>query len=85
MASAPGLRLVVRSGKCWLRIRRFSPWWSKSGYRVQASPSMFSGDFVSNPTAQKSDFDLFGSTGLGDLVIFSGQFLGANQAQLLCP
>jgi len=38
---------------------------------------IFSGNFLSNPAAQQTDFDLNGNTGLGDFVVFSAQFLGA--------
>jgi hypothetical protein len=38
-----------------------------------------------NPAAQKSDFDLNGTTGLADLVIFSAQFLGVSTPRPLCP
>jgi len=44
----------------------------------------FSINFLSNPSAQETDFDLNGNTGLGDLVIFSSEFL-TGPTLAYCP
>jgi hypothetical protein len=40
--------------------------------------SAFSADYLSNPTASETDFDLNGTTGLGDFAIFSSEYNGAT-------
>lgn len=45
---------------------------------------LFSGNFLSVPSAQETDFDLNGSTGLGDFVLFSAEFL-TGPTLAYCP
>jgi hypothetical protein len=46
--------------------------------------SIFSVNFLSNPSAQETDFDLNGTTGLGDFSIFSSEFL-TGPTLAYCP
>jgi hypothetical protein len=45
---------------------------------------LFSGNFLSVPAAQETDFDLNGNTGLGDFVVFSSEFL-TGPTLTYCP
>ena len=45
--------------------------------------AIFGEDYMTNPTAQRSDFDLNESTSIGDFSVFQAQF-GALQAQPVC-
>jgi len=66
-------------------VKGRSPDYDKDGAVGLPDLVTFSGDFMLNPSAQKSDFDLNGNTGLGDLVIFSDQFLHVSAPRPLCP
>jgi hypothetical protein len=46
--------------------------------------ALFSGNFLLNPAAQESDFDLNGNTGLGDFALFSSEFL-TGPTLTYCP
>jgi len=45
---------------------------------------LFSGNFLSNPSAQETDYDLNGNTGLVDFILFSGEFL-TGPTLAYCP
>jgi hypothetical protein len=46
--------------------------------------SIFSANYLNNPSAQETDFDDTGSTGLGDLSIFSAEYL-SGATGTYCP
>ncbi len=46
---------------------------------------LFSANFLTNPAAQETDFDLNGNTGLGDYLRFTAEFLRFDPVQSYCP
>ena len=76
---------VIGDGVVLGLVKGRSPDYDKDGAVGLPDLVVFSGDFLVNPSAQKSDFDLNGNTGLGDFVLFSTQFLGVSVPRPLCP